>query len=63
MAVPADTPETIPVVEPALATARLLLVHVPPGTPSVNTLVDPVHIDVIPVIAPGVATTFTALVA
>ncbi len=43
-AVPAETPVTTPVVE-TVATAVLLLVHVPPVIVSTSEMVAPVHTD------------------
>jgi hypothetical protein len=47
---PADTPVTIPVVGPTVATVVVLLVHSPPGTASVNAVLSPVHKEALPVI-------------
>lgn len=50
-AVPAVTPQKKPDVLPTVATAVLLLVHVPPVAPSVSVKHSPVHslyVDVIP---------------
>jgi hypothetical protein len=64
VAVPADTPVTIPVAVPAVAMNILLLLHVPPGVESPNvTVIPPVQIEVIPVMAAGDAITVTAMVA
>jgi hypothetical protein len=60
--VPAVTPVIIPVVDPAVATVVLLLLHRPPPTPSVSVVVRPVHIDVIPVIGVGEELTVTVVV-
>jgi hypothetical protein len=43
VAKPADIPHTIPLVEFTVATAVLLLVHVPPLVPSVSGVHDPTH--------------------
>jgi hypothetical protein len=63
VATPVATPLTTP---PAvtLATATLLLLHVPPGVALVHVVLSPIHIDVEPpVIAPGVTFTLTTLMA
>jgi hypothetical protein len=63
VAIPVVTPFTTP---PAvtLATAALLLLHVPPGVALVQVVLSPIHIDVDPpVIAPGVTFTVTSLTA
>jgi hypothetical protein len=57
--VPVDTPVTMPVVMSTVATAVLLLTHVPPETESVNAAVVPAHITVGTVIAGGTAPTST----
>ena len=41
LVVPPDKPVTMPDDEPAFATEVLLLVHIPPGTPSLNVVVLP----------------------
>lgn len=41
---PAETPVTTPVDGLTVATAVLLLVHVPPATLSVNVIEDPTHV-------------------
>ena len=50
MVVPVETPVTIPVTEPMVATEVLVLLHVPPANPSLNVTTEPGHIDVVPVI-------------
>ena len=60
---PEDTPVTNPVVALTVATAVLVLLHVPPNVPSVNTEVWPTHIVVVPPIAPGIGLTVTVIVA
>jgi len=64
MAVPLEIPVTIPLDEPTVATARLLLLHTPPGVPSDKVLVAPTHSWAVPVIPPttGSALTVTMLV-
>ena len=49
---PAATPPTIPV-DPTVARSVLLLIHVPPPTPSVNGVVWPTHTVVLPPIRVG----------
>jgi hypothetical protein len=61
MLVPAATPVTTPEV-PTVATAVLLLLHVPPGVASVNEVVEPAQTDVVPVIAPTEPPTVTTTV-
>ena len=43
VAVPGDTPDTIPVNEPIVATAVLPLAHLPPGVASVKVDGIPTH--------------------
>jgi hypothetical protein len=52
--VPAATPVTVPVVDPIVASAVLLLVHVPPVVASLNVSVAPGQIAPAPVIDAGV---------
>ena len=47
---PADTPVTIPVDEPAPAMALLLLSHAPPAVVSLRYMVAPTHTGLVPVI-------------
>lgn len=63
IAVPAATPITVPV-EPTVATAVLLLLHVPPDTEFVNVVKLPAQNDSGPVgvIAAGAALTVTVAV-
>ena len=58
MEVPADTPETTPA-EETVATALLLLVHVPPNGVADNAEVAPEHNDSEPVIDAGAPVTVT----
>lgn len=51
--VPAIRPFTVPVAEPTVATAVLLLLQVPPGVASDKVAVDPIQTDEIPLIEPG----------
>ena len=60
--VPADTPDTIPVV-PIVATPMLALVHVPPPVASARAVVAPVQTVSVPVIAAGVVLTVTVVAA
>ncbi len=60
--VPGVTPYTIPVVWSIVATARLLLLHVPPPVLLPSGVVLPVHTDVLPVIAPGSGVTVMLIV-
>lgn len=53
VAVPANIPLTMPVPDPTLATAVLLLAHVPPPTELLNVLVVPSHTFITPVMAGG----------
>ena len=60
--VPALTPYTIPVVDPTVPTAVLLLLQVPvppEAVRSANVVVKPLHTDVVPVIAPATGDTLT----
>ena len=59
LAVPADTPVTIPVEDPAVATAVLPLLHAPPGVTSLNAVVAPIQTLVAPVIPEGSGLTVT----
>jgi hypothetical protein len=57
--VPVATPYTVPALTVAIDV--LLLVHVPPETPSVSVVLDPTVVDVVPEIVPAltVAKTLT----
>lgn len=57
---PAVSPLTTPVDAPIVATAVLLLAHVPPATAQLSVVVVPVHNVVLPVIA-GRAVTLTVV--
>lgn len=57
VAVPAVTPVTIPVPEPAVATPVLPLVHVPPAVVPISVVDEPAHMLIVPVIGPGTALT------
>ena len=48
VAVPPLTPVTIPVVAPTVATAGVLLLHVPPVVGFVRVVVRPVHVVSVP---------------
>ena len=62
MVVPVETPDTMPVVLPTVATDILLLAHTPPPTASPNALVPPRHTLGVPVMAVGAALTATVAV-
>jgi hypothetical protein len=51
--VPADTPVTIPVEDPTVATEALLLLHVPPVVASLSDIVRPAPTVLPPLIAAG----------
>ena len=53
VAVPADSPETRPVVELAVAMEDALLIHVPPVLASNKVTDDPIQIESEPLIAAG----------
>ncbi len=57
---PPNAPHTLPLPS-TVATEVLLLVHVPPVTPSVRVIIDPVHTDDKPKIAPGAEFTVTTI--
>ena len=59
VAVPVVTPVTIPVAEPTVA-YELPLVHMPPVTTSLNTVVAPIQTVAAPVIGAGRALTVIA---
>jgi hypothetical protein len=58
-------PDAAPVTSPDTVTVAfvLLLLHMPPGTPSLIVMADPVHTCVRPDMAGGAAVTVTAAVA
>ena len=60
---PAVTPVTVPVSEPTLAIAVLLLVQVPPPVVVLSVVDEPAQTDEAPVIGAGPADTVTFLVA
>jgi hypothetical protein len=62
VAVPADTPETIPEVEPTVAIAGAELDQRPPGVASPKVVVLPTHTFAEPVIAPGTGVTVIVLI-
>ena len=65
VAVPADTPVTWPVVRPgvsAVATAVLLLLHVPPVAVSLSVVVPPMQTLFVPIMAVGDGLMVTATV-
>lgn len=59
LAVPANTPVTVPVEEPTVATAGVPLDHVPDGVPSASVVDKPTHATAVPVIAAGSGLTVT----
>ena len=59
VAVPADTPVTIPELMPIVAIVVAVLVQVPPPTASVSGVVAPIHTVIIPVMAAGTGLTVT----
>lgn len=62
VAVPRDTPHTLPVVMPTVATAGLLLVHKPPPVALVQGVQAPTHTLGEPVMALGNGLTVTVAV-
>ena len=65
MATPGDIPQTVPVADPIVATAGLLILQTPPPTASVSFTHVPEHKEVGPIISPGeigVPITFTVVV-
>lgn len=64
VALPAATPVAIPVDEPTVATAVLLLLHVPPVVALFSVVVAPTHAESVPVIVPAVdGAAFTVAIA
>ena len=63
LAVPVPSPVTIPVADPMLAIAALLVLHVPPLGAADRVVVLPVQALSVPPILPGVAETVTCLTA
>lgn len=61
--VPDNTPVTMPVDEPTVASAGLLLLHVPPLVKSLNGVVAPTQTTLAPPIAAGVWLTVNGVVA
>ena len=61
MLLPIVTPETIPLDDPTVATAVLLLLHVPPVDALLNVAAKPTHIAEPPEIAAGNGITVTTL--
>ena len=61
--VPADAPVTTPVAALTVASAVLLLLHVPPVTVLPKAVVRPTHTFVVPVMATGVVFTVRLAVA
>jgi hypothetical protein len=62
VAVPAETPTTMPVPDPTLATAPSLLLHVPPIVESFKVIVVYTHATLLPKIADGAPYTDTVVV-
>jgi hypothetical protein len=60
---PPATPVTIPLDEPTVALATVLLVHVPPASVLESAVVAPTHTVDVPVIAAGNGSTVTSVVA
>jgi hypothetical protein len=61
--VPDDIPFTMPLAEPTVATALLLLLHVPPASVLERVAVGPSQTVLAPVIAAGVPVTVTVCIA
>ena len=61
MLVPRATPLTTPVVLPMVAVAVVVLIQVPPATPSLSVIVAPTHTADGPVIAVGIVYTATVV--
>ena len=62
VAVPADTPDMMPVPVPILAIAVALLLQLPPVVPSVSVVVKPTHTALDPAMAAGNGLTVTVAV-
>lgn len=60
--VPADNPDIVPLVTPMVATAVLLLLHVPPGELLLIVIDDPAQTPVAPVITADAGFTVTIVV-
>ena len=63
VAVPVEMPVTRPVAEPTVATAGLLLLHVPPGVADVSVVTAPIQTVDVPAIVAGSGLTVTTAVA
>ena len=63
VAVPTETPDTIPVDEPTLAMVLSLLVHIPPEVALFSVVEEPIHTIDEPVMAVGTAFTVTVAIA
>ena len=61
VAIPAPVPVTTPVL-PTVAMAVLLLLHTPPGAPSIRLMVLPTHTLVGPLMVPALAARLTVTV-
>ena len=59
---PDKTPVTTPVADPIPANEGLPLLQIPPDDNELNTVVPPVHTEVVPVIADGNGLTVTGVV-
>lgn len=60
---PPDTPVTVPLEDPIVATPVLTLVHVPPGVISLREVVLPAHTLVVPSMEVGKGLTVNVVVA
>ena len=63
VAVPPAMPVTMPLPEPTMATAALLLLHVPTPDASLSVIVEVAHSGSLPLIAPEAVVTVTTVVA
>jgi hypothetical protein len=61
--VPADTPVRFPLVESIVAMPVPLLFQVPPAVALLKAIEDPLHTELLPVIAPGAVVTVMLFVA
>ena len=62
-ATPPELVTATPVADPIVATAVLLLLHVPPSDPSLNDVVTPAHTLVVPAIDAGIGLTVIGVAA
>ena len=58
---PAEMPETTPVVALTVATAVLVLLQVPPVPVLVNVITEPVHTNVVPLMVPAFESGLTVI--